>query len=80
MAKQPYKFKKLDLLVLTSKYEGLPNVILEAICLKKFVISTNCKTGPKEILDNGKGGVLFEIGNYKQLAEKIISYSKNKKR
>ena len=77
----PYKYlKNSDLLVLTSKYEGLPNVILEAICLKKFVISTNCKTGPKEILDNGKGGVLFEIGNYKQLAEKIISYSKNKKK
>ena len=58
---------------------GLPNVLLEAILLKKFVISSNCPTGPKEILLNGKGGFLFEVGNYKQLSQKIIFYSKNKK-
>ena len=71
--------KKADLFILSSKYEGLPNVLLEAILLKKFVISSNCPTGPKEILLNGKGGFLFEVGNYKQLSQKIIFYSKNKK-
>lgn len=76
----PYNYLKCsDILVLTSKYEGLPNVLLEAISLKKFVISTRCKTGPAEILDNGKGGFLFKVGNYKELADKIISYSKSKK-
>ena len=39
-----------NLLVLTSKFEGLPNVLIEAQYLKKYIISTNCKTGPKEIL------------------------------
>ena len=71
--------KKSDLFVLTSIYEGLPNVLLEAIALNKIVISTNCPTGPKEILLNGKGGILFKVGDYVELAHKIINFSKNKK-
>ena len=75
----PYKYlKSSDLLVLTSKFEGLPNVLLEAISLKKFIISSNCPTGPKEILSYGKGGFLFNVGDYNQLANKIIFFSKNK--
>ena len=72
--------QKSDLFVLTSKFEGLPNVLLEAICLNKFVISTDCPTGPKEILDNKKGGILFNIGDSKSLAKNIIYFSKNKKK
>ena len=79
-SKNPYFFLNLsNLLVLTSKFEGLPNVLLEAIALKKFVISSNCPTGPGEILDNGKGGMLFKVGDYKDLSKKIIIYQKNKK-
>jgi glycosyltransferase involved in cell wall biosynthesis len=64
---------------LSSKYEGLPNVLIEAIYLKKSVISTSCPTGPKEILDNGKFGSLFRIGDYKKLAELIINFRKKNK-
>ena len=71
--------KQTDLFVLSSKYEGLPNVLLEAIALKKFIISSNCSTGPKEILLNGKGGYLFDVQNYHQLSKKIIFFNKNKK-
>ena len=79
--KNPYKFIiKADVLVLTSKFEGLPNVLLEALSLKKFVISSNCPTGPKEILGNGKYGLLFKVGEYKKLSEKIIDYSINKRK
>tara|TARA_B110000977_G_scaffold187257_1_gene254152 strand:+ start:666 stop:1769 length:1104 start_codon:yes stop_codon:yes gene_type:complete len=79
--KNPYKYiAKSDLLVLTSKFEGLPNVLLEAICLNKFVISTDCPTGPREILDNNKGGILFNIGDSESLAKNIIYFSKNKKK
>ena len=39
--------------------------------LKKYVISSDCPTGPKEILGNGKYGSLFKLGNYKQLAKKF---------
>ncbi len=75
----PYILKS-DLFILSSKFEGLPNVLLEAICLKKFVISSNCPTGPKEILLNGKGGYLFPVGDYKQLAKKVLLFSKNSRK
>ena len=68
-----------DLLILSSKYEGLPNVLLEALVLKKFIISSDCPTGPKEILLNGKGGLLFKVGNYSELERKIFYYLNNKK-
>ncbi len=74
----PY-LKAADLFVLSSKYEGLPNVILEAQTLKKYVISTDCPTGPKEILLNGKIGSLFKVGDYDKLAKLIIDFKKNKK-
>ena len=75
----PY-VRQADIFLLSSKYEGLPNVLLESIALKKFVISSKCPTGPNEILLNGKGGLLFEVGNYKKLSKKIIFYIKNKKK
>ena len=69
-----------DLFILTSRYEGLPNVLLEAQYLKKYIISTNCKTGPTEILKYGKLGDLIEVGNYKKLSRKIIDYEIDKKK
>ncbi len=78
--KNPYPYiKKSNIFVLSSKFEGLPNVLLEALTLNKFVISSDCPTGPSEILDNGKGGFLFNIGDFKQLSKKIISAIHNKK-
>ena len=78
--KNPYPYiKKSNLFVLTSKYEGLPNVLLEALTLKRFIISSNCQTGPAEILDNGKTGLLFKVGDYKELAKKILFFNSNKK-
>lgn len=75
----PYPYlKKCNVFVLSSIYEGLPNVLLEAATLKKFIISTNCPTGPREILDNGKGGIFFKVKNYNDLASKIIDFKKNR--
>tara|TARA_B100001121_G_scaffold149128_1_gene130575 strand:+ start:1064 stop:2152 length:1089 start_codon:yes stop_codon:yes gene_type:complete len=77
----PYPIiKETDLFVLSSKYEGLPNVLLEALVLKKMIISSNCRTGPNEILLNGKGGLLFNVGDHIQLYKKILYYVKNKKK
>lgn len=79
--KNPLKYiKKADLFLLSSKFEGLPNVLLEAQCLKKFIISTNCPTGPKEILMNGTLGDLVSIGNYKKISERIIEFKKTIKK
>jgi glycosyltransferase involved in cell wall biosynthesis len=64
----PYKFISLaDVKVLTSKYEGNPNILLEIAGLKKPIISTNCKVGPGEILQGGKGGILFRVGDHQRL-------------
>jgi len=78
--KNPYNFiKKANIFILSSIYEGLPNVLLEAQYLKKIIISSNCSTGPKEILLNGKAGFLFKNNNLNDLCKKIIFVSQNKK-
>lgn len=59
------------LFILSSKYEGLPTVLIEAMACNTFIISSNCKTGPKEILCNGKCGNLFEVGNIYELSNEI---------
>ena len=75
-----YKYAKL--FVLASKYEGFGNVIVEAAMFKVPVISSNCNSGPPEILLNGKGGDLFKVGNFLSLSKKIIKNLKttNKKK
>lgn len=72
--------KSSDLFVLSSKYEGLPNVLLEAATLKKFIISSDCPTGPREILKNGSAGLLFKVGDVNDLEKKIFFFYKNKKK
>jgi glycosyltransferase involved in cell wall biosynthesis len=77
----PFPYIKLsDVFILTSKFEGSPNVLIEAQFLRKYIISSNCPTGPREILDNGNNGDLFRVGDYKELANLIINYKKNNKK
>ncbi|MCD9485056.1 glycosyltransferase [Photobacterium phosphoreum] len=58
----PYPFiKNAKFLVLCSKYEGLPTVLLEAIYLHTYVISSNCRSGPNEIITDRRQGLLFEL-------------------
>ena len=71
--------KSSDVFILSSLYEGLPNVLLESQVLKRFIISSNCPTGPREILLNGKAGFLFNVGDHVKLSKLILYYSKNKK-
>lgn len=76
----PYSYlKKSDLMIHTAIYEGLPNVLLEALALKKYTISTDCPTGPSEILSNGKGGGLVKVHDYRGIAKKVLEFSNNKK-
>ena len=71
----PYSFmKRSKLLILTSVYEGFPNVLVESLTIGTPVISTNANAGASEILLNGKGGDLIRIGDYKNLAKKIIRH------
>ena len=70
---------KSDIFVLSSKFEGLPNVLIEAQKYSVPIISSNCPTGPSEILMNGKLGELFPVGNFQILANKLLNFSINKK-
>jgi glycosyltransferase involved in cell wall biosynthesis len=65
----PYPwFKIASLLVLPSHYEGFPNVLLEALALELPIVATDCFTGPREILEDGKWGRLVEPNNPEKLA------------
>ena len=76
----PYPYlKSSNIVLLSSKYEGLPNILLEAQYLKKYIISTDCPTGPNEILLNGRAGDLVKIGDYNKIAYLIKNYKKKKK-
>ncbi|MHA1781859.1 MAG: glycosyltransferase [Promethearchaeota archaeon] len=74
----PFKYlNKADIFILSSYYEGLPMVLLEALACELPVISTNCPTGPREILNEGKYGILVNIGDIEGLAEKMIQLAMN---
>ena len=67
----PYSIlRQSDLFVLSSRFEGLPTVLIEALTLNKTIVSTKC-SGSREILENGKYGYLVEKNDVADLYDKI---------
>lgn len=69
----PYSYmSKASVFVLSSTWEGLPNVLIEALSCGSPVVSTNCPSGTAEILDNGQYGPLVPVGDEDALAQAMI--------
>ena len=66
-------FKKSDVFVLSSYVEGLPNVLVEAMMCGCTPVSTDCPTGPREVLQDGKCGYLVPVGDSFAMAEGILN-------
>ncbi len=69
----PY-YKHADLFVLSSRWEGLPNVILEALYLQTPVVVTDCIPYFRELIDEGKNGYVIKYGDETNLSKKIQEY------
>ncbi len=71
--------KKYDAFLMTSNYEGFPNALLEAMAIGLPVFSTNCKTGPKNLINNNINGILIDAFDPEAIA-KIIYDNNNQEK
>lgn len=70
----PYAYmSKAAIFVMSSAWEGFGNVLVEAMAVGTPVVSTDCQSGPAEILEHGQYGQLVPVGNVELLADAILT-------
>lgn len=75
----PYSYMaRSKVFALSSQWEGLPTVLIEAMAVGTQVVSTNCKSGASEILDEGRYGSLVPVGDSTTMAEAILQTLKGR--
>ena len=72
-------YKDADLLIHTAVFEGMPNVIVEAMNYNIPIIASDCPGGTRELLNSGKYGLLFRLRDHFDLSKKINFFFKNRK-
>jgi glycosyltransferase involved in cell wall biosynthesis len=71
--KNPFKYmRRASVFVLPSRREGLPNALIQAMACGCPIVSTNCPSGPEEILDGGRYGHLVPVDDVDALAQAIV--------
>lgn len=74
----PYAFmSRASVFVLSSAWEGFGNVVAEALACGCPVVATDCRSGPREILDNGRYGRLVPVGDHEAMAKAILEALEN---
>ena len=71
------EYRQASLLVMSSRYEGLPMVLLEAQSFGLPIVSFACKCGPKDVITDGEDGFLVPEGNISVLADRILKLIEN---
>lgn len=69
--------KNYDMFVFSSRAEGMPNALIEAMATGLPCIATDCQFGPGELIKNGENGFLVPVGNDAIMAEKMMWLAKN---
>jgi glycosyltransferase involved in cell wall biosynthesis len=70
-------FEQASVYCLSSRFEGLPMVLLEAMAFRLPIVAFDCDTGPEELIETGKNGLLVEPGNVSGLAQSLASLMSN---
>lgn len=73
------EIQKYEVFVFSSKGEGMPNALLEAMAVGMPCVSSNCEYGPSDLIENGKNGFLAPVEDYETMGMKIIELLENKK-
>ncbi len=71
------EMKRSKIFVLSSFYEGFPNVLCEAMYAGLPCISTKCECGPSELIRDGKNGFLVDVGDINAMADRMITLIEN---
>tara|TARA_Y100000816_G_C25780961_1_gene409596 strand:- start:178 stop:606 length:429 start_codon:yes stop_codon:yes gene_type:complete len=75
--KDVYSFmRNSEIFILSSLWEEVGFVMIEAAICNSYIISSDCPNGPKEFLNNGKNGILFKNNSKKALLKGLINYSR----
>lgn len=70
--------KKASVFVLSSQWEGMPGVLIEAMASGAPCVATDCNFGPRELIEHGRNGLLARVGDVESLAEQITLMLQNR--